>query len=136
MSDTKRRLLGVLAVVAVALPFAACGDDAMAPPPQLDNPSLVLVRNNLLGPVLFFFARSCGTTGWGGDLLSNHPVDGTIQPGAEKEFTVEAGCYDFFAQHLENTDPGGQELIDKMIFGENLSPVATFVWNLDEGEPS
>lgn len=137
MSDTKRRLLGVLAVVALALPFAACGDDAMAPTQMFDNPSLIRVVNNLGGPVLFFQVRTCGTTGWSEDLLDPiDPILGTIQPGDSKEFTVESGCYDLRAQHLESVDPG--PLVEKISRDQVASPIATLVWNLDPiaGGPS
>ena len=136
MSDTKRRLLGVLAVVALALPFAGCGDDAMAPAQIFDNPSTIRVVNNLGGPVLFFRIRTCGTTAYSEDLLPLDPIAGTIQPGDSKEFTVEAGCYDLWAQHLATTDPG--PLVDKFVFDQVASPITPLVWVLDPitGGPS
>lgn len=136
MSFMKRNALRWVAVVALALPIAACGDDPVAPVQMFDNPSTIRVVNNLLGPVLFFHVRACGTTDWGEDLLPLDPIEGTIQPGASKDFTVEAGCYDFWARHLATVDPG--PLVEKMVFDQVASPITPVVWNLDEisGGPS
>jgi hypothetical protein len=96
---------------------------------MFENPSTVRVINNLGGPVLFFFVRGCGTTDWGDDLLPLDPVEGTIQPGASKDFTVEAGCYDFKADHLETIDPG--PLVTKETYDQAASPVAIVTWTLE-----
>lgn len=119
-----------LMVAAVALPLAACGDDTLDPGEQFENPSTVRVQNELMGPILFFHARACGTTNWGPDLLPLGPVEGTIQPGDSKDFTVEAGCYDFRAQHLETTDPG--PLITKIMADKVASPVTILTLTFTE----
>ena len=130
MLRRKRKLLGALAVAAIALPLVGCGEDPIAPEATFDNPATIRVRNNLGGAVLFFYNRGCGTTDWSADMLSNDPVDGTIQPGDSKDFKVEAGCYDFWVRHLETVDPG--PLVDKQIFNAAVSPVNVFIWNLDD----
>ena len=130
MLHRNRKLAGVLLFAAMLSPLAGCGDDPFDPIQNFVNPSTIRVKNDLMGPVLFFFVRSCGTTAFSEDLLSNDPVEGTIQPGAQKDFTVEAGCYDLFAQHLETSEPG--PLTDKMIFDQIASPVTALIWVLDE----
>ena len=119
---------GAFAAVAI-VSLAACSDDEPTGP-EFENPSTVRVVNQLFGPVLFFRVRACGTSAWGDDLLPLDPVEGTIQPGASKDFTVEAGCYDFQAQHLETTDPG--PLITKETFDRVASPVTTVTWVLED----
>jgi len=130
MQLRNRKLAGLLLTATLLVPLAGCGDSPVDPTQNFVNPSTVRVRNNLMGPVLFFFTRSCGTTAWSEDLLPNDPVNGTIQPGTSKDFTVEAGCYDLWAQHLETAEPG--PLIDKMISNQIASPVTPLVWVLDE----
>ncbi|MDH3732482.1 MAG: hypothetical protein OEU54_03070 [Gemmatimonadota bacterium] len=135
MDRTLKRFAYAAMVAAVLLPIAACSSDAPMGP-TFQNPSTIRVANNLLGPVLFFRVRACGTTDWGQDLLPTDPIEGTIQPGESKDFTVEAGCYDLQAQHLETTDPG--PLITKETFDQNASTVAILNWTLEEtpGGPS
>lgn len=125
----------MLAAVVMAVSIAACSDSEPTAPP-LQNPSTIRVENNLGGPVLFFFVRACGSTDWGEDLLPLDPVQGTIQPGSSKDFTVEAGCYDMQAQHLETTDPG--PLLTKETFDQTASTVSILTWSLEDtpGGPS
>ncbi|MDX1395008.1 MAG: hypothetical protein R3195_11475 [Gemmatimonadota bacterium] len=119
---------GALAAVAI-VSLAACSDDEPTGP-DFENPSTIIVENQLFGPVLFFRVRACGTSDWGDDLLPLDPVEGTIQPGDSKNFTVEAGCYDLQAQHLETTDPG--PLLTKEDFDRVASPVTPITWVLEE----
>lgn len=130
MLCSNRGLLSALTVAAIALPLMGCGEEAVAPEPTLNNPATIRVRNNLGGAVLFFYKRDCGTEEWSVDLLPNDPVGGTIQPGASKDFTVEAGCYDLWARHLETVDPG--PLVDKQLFNQSVSQVSVFIWDLDD----
>ncbi len=132
MQCVKRKWFAVLAVAAIGLPFAACGDgDATMPEPMFDSPATVRVVNRLFGPVVFFFARPCGTSDWGQDLFgTDHPIEGTIQPGGQRDFTVESGCYDFRADHLETTEPG--PIIMKMIFNQSATPVTPVIWTLED----
>ena len=123
------RIAGGVFVAAVAVTLAACSDDTPTGP-GFENPSTVRVENQLFGPVLFFRVRACGTLDWGEDLLPLDPIEGTIQPGDSKDFTVEAGCYDFQAQHLETTDPG--PLITKETYDRVASPVTTVTWRLED----
>ena len=128
----KQKRYAIVAIVAIGLSLAACGDsDPVDPEPMFDSPSTVRVVNRLLGPVILFYARPCGTSDWGSDLFgTDHPVDGTIQPGGSKDFTVEAGCYDLRAEHLETTEPG--PLFTKMIFNQSATPVTPVVWTLED----
>ncbi|WP_428276558.1 hypothetical protein [Candidatus Palauibacter sp.] len=127
----KQKRYAIVAIVAIGLSLAACGeDDPVVPEPMFDSPSTVRVVNRLLGPVIYVFARPCGMSDWGSDLLgTDHPVEGTIQPGGQRDFTVEAGCYDFRAQHLETTEPG--PLLEKMLFNQAASPVTPVIWTLE-----
>jgi hypothetical protein len=123
-----RTVLASLFVGATIL-VAGCSDGA-GNGVTFINPSTIRVTNNLGGPILFFFARPCGTTDWGQDMLPNDPVEGTIQPGTSKNFTVEAGCYDLRADHLATIDPG--PLLTKEIFDQVATPLTALVWDLSE----
>ncbi len=139
MTGTRTRLFALLAAVALALPLTGCGDD---PPtgPNFANPSTIRIVNEVGGPVLFVFFRPCGTTEWGDDQLAiravrlgknpNDPIESVIQPTESKDFTVEAGCYDLRADHLETTDPG--PLLIKMTEDQTASPVSILTWTLTE----
>ncbi len=119
----------VLAAMTIVVVVAGCGDNTpVAPVDPFENPSTIRVVNALNGPVLFFYARTCGTQAWGDDLLPLDPEEGTIQPGSTKEFTVEAGCYDLWARHLETIEPG--PLVDKREFDQQTSQVTALVWVL------
>jgi len=128
----KQKRYAIVAIVAIGLSLAACGEgDPVVPEPTFDSPSTVRVVNRLLGPVIFFFARPCGTSDWGTDLFgTDHPIEGTIQPGGQRDFTVEAGCYDFRAVHLETTEPG--PALEKIIFNQSATPVTPVVWTLED----
>ncbi|MCZ0936501.1 MAG: hypothetical protein OXJ54_15155 [Gemmatimonadetes bacterium] len=128
----KQKRYAIVAIVAIGLSLTACGEgDPVVPEPTFDSPSTVRVVNRLLGPVIFFFARPCGTSDWGTDLFgTDHPVEGTIQPGGQRDFTVEAGCYDFRAVHLETTEPG--PALEKIIFNQSATPVTPVVWTLED----
>ncbi|MDX1577586.1 MAG: hypothetical protein R3266_03840 [Gemmatimonadota bacterium] len=126
-----RKFTQALLLAALAVPLAACGDDDTMAPPPLENPSTVIVENRLEGPVLFFRVRTCGTTAWGDDLLPSDPVNGRINPGEDREFVIEAGCYDFQAQHLPDSSGPGQ-LVTKETFDRTVSPVAITTWTLME----
>lgn len=129
---TFKRVATRAGAVALLLVVGACGDSAPTGP-TFQNPSTIRVDNQLQGPVLFFRVRACGTVDWSEDLLSNHPVDGTIQPGATKDFTVEAGCYDLQAQHLATPDPG--PLLTQETEDIVASPVTPATWTL-RGQPT
>jgi len=126
----KRKFAGLFVVSALALAVVGCGDDPVDPTQNFVNPSTVRVTNNLGGSVLFFRVRTCGTSDFGPDLLSNDPVTGVIPVGTTKEFTVEAGCYDLKAEHLEFAMPG--PLLEKTIFDQTASPIAALTWVLEE----
>jgi len=147
MEDRIRRSLTGAAVAVVLLTVAACGSSngpgggiascfTPAGTGTCINPSTIRVQNNLLGPILFFKVRVCGTTDFSADLLSNDPVEGKIQPGAQKDFMVEQGCYDLRAEHLMTTDPG--PLVIEEMPDVSISPVSIFTWTLSEtpGGPS
>lgn len=128
----KQKRYVIVAIVAAGLSLAACGDsDPVVPEPTFDSPSTVRVVNRLLGPVIRFFARPCGTSDWGSDRFgTDHPIEGTIQPGASKDFTVEAGCYDLRADHLETLEPG--PLLMKTVRNQAASPVTPVIWTLED----
>jgi len=124
-----RKAVPALVTLAIALTIAACSSDKVTGPP-IENPATIRVQNELLGPVLFFFVRACGTTDWGEDLLPLDPIEGTIQPGDTHDFTVEAGCYDLQARHLESPEPGA--LIIKEELDVSLAPLAIHTWRLED----
>ena len=132
MRYLRLKWLPAFAVAAIALSLSGCGEgDPVAPEPMFDNPSIVRVVNRLQGPVLFVHAKPCGTNDWGQDLFgTNDPIEGTIQPGGSRDFTVEAGCYDLRARHLESTEPG--PIIEKFAFNQAASPVTPVIWTLEE----
>ena len=132
MRYSKHRWMPVFALVAVAWIVSACGDgDVLPPEPTFENPSTIRVVNRLGGPVIYVFAKPCGTNDWGEDLFgTTDPIEGTIQPGNAKDFTVEAGCYDLRADHLATTEPG--PLIEKFAFNQAASPVTPIIWTLEE----
>ena len=122
----------VFALAAIAWSLSGCGDSDAGPmEPMFDNPSTVRVVNRLAGPILFVHAKPCGTQAWGEDLFrTNDPIEGTIQPGNSRDFTVEAGCYDLRARHLASTEAG--PLIEKFAFSQAASPVTPVIWTLEE----
>lgn len=128
----RQKWYGIVAIMTIGLALSACGDgDSTGPEPTFDNPSTVRVVNQLFGPVIYFRARPCGTSDWGPDLFdTDDPVEGTLQPGQSRDFTVEAGCYDFRAEYLETTEPG--PLLEMMIFDQIASPITPVVWTLEE----
>lgn len=132
MRYVRLRWFPVVALAAIALAVSGCGEgDPVVPEPMFDNPSIVRVVNRLQGPVLFVHAKPCGTNDWGQDLFgTNDPIEGTIQPGGSRDFTVEAGCYDLRARHLESTEPG--PIIEKFAFNQAASPVTPIIWTLEE----
>lgn len=126
----KQKRYAIVAVMAIGLSLAACGDSDPLEP-TFDSPSVVRVVNQLFGPVIRFFARPCGTSDWGADRFgTDHPVEGTIQPGGSKDFIVEAGCYDLRAEYLETTEPG--PLLEKLLFNQAATPVTPVIWTLED----
>lgn len=133
MKDRKfTRVARRLGALALLVAVGACSDSTPTGP-EFENPSTIRVDNQLQGPVLFFRVRACGTVDWSEDLLPTDPVDGTIQPGAQKDFTVEAGCYDLQVQHLETTDPG--PLVTKETEDVVAQPLTPATWTL-RGDPA
>ena len=131
MRYLRLRWFPTLTLAMVAWLVSGCGDDSMPTAPLFDNPSTIRVVNRLAGPVIYVFARPCGTSDWGADLFAtDDPVEGTIQPGGSKDFTVEAGCYDLQARHLETTEPG--PLVEKFAYNQAASPVTPIIWTLEE----
>ena len=64
------------------------------------------VTNALGGPILFLFARECGTQDWGIDRLPPDPVKGTIQPGDSTTLELSPGCWEMRVDHLATLAPG------------------------------
>jgi len=124
----RTRMPSLLLTIGMMGPLVAgCGDDGPTGP-IFTNPATITVQNELDGPVLFFFVRPCGTTDFGEDLLPSDPVEGTIQPGDSKDFTVEAGCYDMRVLHLVSVSPGPP--VTKEIFDKQVTAAAGFTWRL------
>ena len=131
MRYLKPKWFAAFALATMVWLVSGCGDDALPTEPILDNPSTIRVVNRLAGPVIYVYARPCGTSDWGADLFrTDDPIDGTIQHGGSKDFTVEAGCYDLQARHLETTEPG--PLVEKFAYNQAASPVTPIIWTLEE----
>lgn len=124
----KRTLPLLIALGAVSAGVTACGDDGTTGP-VFTNPATVTIQNELPGPVLFVYARACGTTDWGEDLLPPGPVEGTIQPGASKDITLEAGCYDLRADALPGTEPS-PNLVMHEALNSQLTTAQPLIWIL------
>ncbi len=129
MLSRKSLLIGkvLLGVVLLGTVLVACGDDGPTEPTNTPN---FRVENRVQGPILFLHTRPCGTSNWSLDLLPDHPVDGTIQPGESKDMYVEPGCHDFRAEHLETIEPG--PVVPKFLLGQNVVAERVTTWTIED----
>ena len=91
-------------------------------PPALRVSAGVTLSNESSSTIALVYASTCDEDTWGEDLL---PVD-ILEPGAEAEITVDAGCWDFKAI----TD-SGQELEH---FGVVLDEDDAVTWVVSDDE--
>lgn len=135
MRSTRVRIVALLAAIAVAVPLAGCGDDEEGP--MFQDPATITVLNQTNGRILQVFFRTCGAAQWGSDRLPDDPVDGVIQVGASRSFTVEAGCYDMRAVHFSGPETEEPPLPEVIRTGVTVTSSAPFLWTvMPEDDPA
>lgn len=90
-----RRTVGALALAVVVTGLSACGDVIGS------GDATIIVQNNASASVRELYISECDDESWGGDELG---TEETIAPGADREFDVEAGCYDLLAIFIDDTE--------------------------------
>jgi hypothetical protein len=93
MSRTNRiARISAFAVAAALLAACGGGDGPSAPPPGGGSnlATLTVINQSPNNTASFVRTRSCGTTGWGPDLLGS----GILGKGESVSTTLPAGCYD------------------------------------------
>ena len=131
MRFPRSKLVSILAA-GVLLGAVACSSDGPTQPPPIQNPATIRVINGTSGKIIFLFFRDCGSTNWGDDRLPEDPVTGVIVPTESKDFTVEEGCYDLRADHLEGPQPG--PLVTETSLNRVVIKGTTLTWVVS-GEP-
>jgi hypothetical protein len=130
MSVTRLKNFVLMAVIAVSIPTLGCGEDEIT----FTDPATIRVTNLTGGKILNVFFKDCGAALWGEDRLDPiDPVEGVIEVNASKDFTVEAGCYDFRALHLEGPDPG--PLLEVILEARLIASAAVFEWFVEAQDP-
>ncbi len=132
MSGTGFRTLALLATIAVAVPLAGCGSDENGI--VFEDPATITVRNLTNGKILRVFFKTCGAAAWGSDRLPNDPIEGVIDVGTSRSFTVEAGCYDMKADHFTGPEPEPDPLPTVEQFGIIVASSAPFIWDVTPEE--
>lgn len=109
-----RRSIGGLALALSVATFTGCdeitgnGDEAT-----------IIVENNTSVSVFYMYISECGDDEWGNDELGSSE---TISPGEDREFDVEAGCWDLRAEFSDETFAED--------FGIDLDEGDEFTWEL------
>ena len=107
-----RRSIGILALIA-AFGLTACDDITGS------DDATIIVENNASVSVFFVFISECSDSDWGDDQLG---ADETISPGEDREFDVDAGCWDLRAEFSDDTFAED--------FGIELDEGDEFTWEL------
>lgn len=120
-----QRIRGVWAfalAAVVGLGVAACGEETEPPPTGEGTLRFVNASGE---PIVSAFYDLCVVPVWGPDKLADGEV---IADGAEKSFTVDAGCWDVRVDFVDNAGPAdrGPELL-----GVDLDDGETFTWTID-----
>lgn len=89
-----RRTVGILTLGA-AFGLTGCDDVVGA-----GSDATIIVENNASVSVREIYISDCGDDTWGNDELG---ANETIAPGNDREFGVDAGCYDLRAEFLDDT---------------------------------
>ena len=89
-----RRTFGALALAGAVAGLTGCDDITGS------NDATIIVENNTSVAVFFLFISECDDDTWGEDELGSSE---TIAPGADRDFDVDAGCYDLRAEFSDDT---------------------------------
>lgn len=133
MSGTRFRTFTLLATIAVAAPFLGCGSEENGI--TFEDPATITVQNLTNGKILRVFFKACGAASWGLDRLPSDPIEGVINVGSSKTFTVEAGCYDLKADHFSGPDPEPDPLPTVERFGVLVESSSPFTWRVEAVGP-
>ena len=109
-----RRTLGTLALAAAATLFTGCDELTGS-----EGDATIIVENNASVSVFFLYIAECSDDDWGDDELG---ANETIAPGAEREFGVDAGCWDLRAEFSDDTFAED--------YGVELDEGEEFTWEL------
>ncbi len=115
------RRFGATAFAALALATAACGGDGDSTGPG-PNPEpsgaqgTLFVSNDSDREIWYVFARTCGASSWGEDLLGSDIIP--LQTSGS--FTLTAGCYDVRALSQPTGGPGGPKY-EVVVSGKSLA---------------
>ncbi len=129
MSSTRFKTFALLATIAVAVPLLGCGSDENGI--VFEDPATITVRNLTNGKILRVFFKTCGAALWGSDRLPSDPIEGVINVGASKSFTVEAACYDLKADHFSGPNPEEEPLPTVTRLGVLVTSAAPFLWDVE-----
>lgn len=125
MFATLLRRFGAPAFAALALATAACGGDGDSTGPGPgpgDDPvpdataGTLYVSNDSDREIWYVFARACGTSAWGEDLLGSDIIP--LQTSGS--FSLGAGCYDVRALSEPIGGPGGAKY-EVVVSGQSLA---------------
>lgn len=92
MFDRARRTAALFALLAAPLAAACGGDDGGSGP---SSSATLVVQNTSPSTILIVNFSACTDATWGPDRLGSSEV---IEPGAQRSWTVEPGCYDVRAR--------------------------------------
>ena len=110
---TLRRSLGALAIFVIAAATSGCDDITGS------GDATIIVQNNSSASVRELYIAECDAEVWGSDRLG---TEETIAPGNDREFGVDAGCWDLRARFLDSSF--AEE------FGVQVEDGGEFIWEL------
>ena len=88
-----RRSLGALGLAVAVAAFTGCDDITGS------DDGTIIVQNNASAAVHELYLADCEDETWGADRLGSE----TIAPGNDREFRVDAGCYDLYAEFSDGS---------------------------------
>ena len=91
---TIRRSLRACALAASVFAFTGCDDITGS------DEATIIVENNASVAVFYMYISECSDETWGDDELG---ASETIEPGEDREFGVDAGCWDLRAEFSDDT---------------------------------
>ena len=90
-----RRTLGVLVLAVAVAGLTGCTDDITG-----SDDATIIVQNNATASVEFLYLADCRAGSWGEDRLGPNE---TIAPREEREFRVDEGCWDLYADFSDDS---------------------------------